>query len=697
MRLMEWGWRSYLRYDEQRDRPTVSWPLIRRVAAYARPYALQIAGMLLTILAIAGLGLIPPLLQRSLIDDALAHGDVGRVHLLALGMVAVPVLSGLLGVLQRYLSARVGEGIIYDLRCALFAHLQRMPLSFFTHSKSGELLSRLNNDVIGAQRAVTTTLVSLCANVVTLVATLIVMVALEWRLTLLGVALLPLFMVPARRVGERLRQIAREQMTLNGQMNALMSETLGVSGALLVKLFGRAADESARFAERAARVRDIGVRQALVGRWFALGLSLVGAVGTALVFWLGGLLVLQGTFTIGTIVAFGAYLTQLYGPLSALTNARVEFATSLVSFERVFELLDLPVAITDRPGARPLGRVRGEIRFEDVSFSYQAAQGLPERAAPSRATAEPGGAPAEELAEAGRGGEGRSVAAPARRHPDGADAASPGLWKARRAEAPASGAAAALTDGAAPAREAAPRPRRWALRRVSFVVRPGQIAALVGPSGAGKTTLTYLLPRLYDPTEGRILIDGHDLREVTLASLTAQIGMVTQEPYLFHDTIRANLLYARPTATQEELDAACRAANIYDFIVGLPDGYDTVVGERGYRLSGGEKQRLAIARVLLKDPRILVLDEATSHLDSQSEALIQAALARAMQGRTCLVIAHRLSTVLAADVILVLDRGRLVECGTHAELLARGGLYATLYRTQFQPAAAADTAATART
>ncbi len=682
MRMMEWGWRSYLRYDEQRDRPAVSWTLIRRVAAYARPYALQIAGMLLTILAIAGLGLIPPLLQRSLIDDALVHGDVGRVHLLALGMVAVPVLSGLLSVFQRYLSARVGEGVIYDLRCALFAHLHRLPLSFFTHSKSGELLSRLNNDVIGAQRAVTTTLVSLCSNVVTLVATLAVMVALEWRLTLLGVALLPLFMVPARRVGERLRQIAREQMTLNGQMNALMSETLGVSGALLVKLFGRAADESARFAERAARVRDIGVRQALVGRWFALGLSLVGAIGTALVFWLGGLLVLQGTFTIGTIVAFGAYLTQLYGPLSALTNARVELATSLVSFERVFELLDLPVAITDRPGARPLGRVRGEIRFEDVSFSYQTAQGLPERTAPSRATAEPRSALAGERAEAGRDREALLPAAPARPHPDGADAASV--------------SAAVLADGAAPAREAAPHPRRWALRHVSFVVRPGQIAALVGPSGAGKTTLTYLLPRLYDPTEGRILIDGHDLREVTLASLTAQIGMVTQEPYLFHDTIRANLLYARPTATQAELDDACRAANIYDFIVGLPDGYDTVVGERGYRLSGGEKQRLAIARVLLKDPRILVLDEATSHLDSQSEALIQAALARAMQGRTCLVIAHRLSTVLAADVILVLDRGRLVECGTHAELLARGGLYATLYRTQFQAAAPAGTAATAR-
>src|SRR5579884_2652092 len=671
------GWWSYLRYDEQRDRPAVSWRLLRRVAGYARPYVGSIALMLLTILASAGLGLIPPLLQRAFIDQALPQRDVRLLNLLALGMIGVPVLIGLLGVLQRYLGSRVGEGIICDLRCALFAHVQRMSLRFFTSTKTGELMSRLNNDVVGEQQTVTTTLVDLVRNVVTLVATLSIMLSLEWRITLVGIVLLPLFVLPARRIGRVLRRIAREQMVLNGQMNALMQETLGVSGALLVKLFGRAPQESARFANRAARVRDVGVQQALVGRWFFLGLSLVSAVGTALVFWLGGLLVLQDAFTIGTIVAFGSYLTQLYGPLSALTNARVEFATSLVSFERVFEVLDLEPDVADRPGARPLGRVRGEIRFEDVSFSYQTAQGLPERTAPSRARAEPRSALAGERAEAGRDREALLPAAPARPHPDGADAASV--------------SAAVLADGAAPAREAAPHPRRWALRHVSFVVRPGQIAALVGPSGAGKTTLTYLLPRLYDPTEGRILIDGHDLREVTLASLTAQIGMVTQEPYLFHDTIRANLLYARPTATQAELDNACRAANIYDFIVGLPDGYDTVVGERGYRLSGGEKQRLAIARVLLKDPRILVLDEATSHLDSQSEALIQGALARAMQGRTSLVIAHRLSTILAADVILVVDGGRLVERGTHAELLGRGGLYAQLFETQFRPAALAAT------
>ncbi len=650
------GWWSYLRYDEQRDRPAVSWRLLRRVAWYARPYVGSIALMLLTILASAGLGLIPPLLQRAFIDQALPQRDVRLLNLLALGMIGVPVLIGLLGVLQRYLGSRVGEGIICDLRCALFAHVQRMSLRFFTSTKTGELMSRLNNDVVGAQQTVTTTLVDLVRNVVTLVATLSIMLSLEWRITLVGIVLLPLFVLPARRIGRVLRRIAREQMVLNGQMNALMQETLGVSGALLVKLFGRAPQESARFANRAARVRDVGVQQALVGRWFFLGLSLVSAVGTALVFWLGGLLVLQDAFTIGTIVAFGSYLTQLYGPLSALTNARVEFATSLVSFERVFEVLDLEPDVADRPGARPLVDVAGEVRFEAVSFSYQAAEAagavLPEVVRWRRGATPPltAVAPSNGLAGNGAAGKGSS---PALAAPDGPDVAS------------------------------APE-RRWALRDVSFVVRPGQLAALVGPSGAGKTTISYLLPRLYDPTAGRILLDGQDLRDVTLASLTANVGMVTQEAYLFHDTIRANLLYARPDATESDLDAACRAANVLDLVRGLPDGYETVVGERGYRLSGGEKQRLAIARVLLKDPRILVLDEATSHLDSQSEALIQAALERAMEGRTSLVIAHRLSTILAADLILVLDGGRLVEQGTHAELLARGGLYATLFETQFR-------------
>jgi ATP-binding cassette, subfamily B, bacterial len=700
--MMDRGWWSYLRYDEQRDRPAMSRALLGRVLGYARPYSRHIALMLFIISLSTALALIPPLLQRSLIDDALARGDYAHLHLLALGMIGVPVLIGLLGVAQRYLGSGIGEGIIFDLRCALFAHMQRMSLRFFTDTKTGELMSRLNNDVVGAQQTVTTTMVNLFSNVLSLVATLVVMLALEWRLTLVAIALLPLFVVPARRVGTILRGIAREQMTANGQLNALMNETLGVSGALLVKLFGRAPAETARFAERAVRVRDLGIRNALVGRWFFLGLSLVSAVGTALVFWLGGLLVLQGVFTIGTIVAFGAYLTQLYGPLSALTNARVEFATSLVSFERVFETLDLPVEIADRPDAIPLEQVAGEVRFEHVSFSYQAAAAQGARLAevnrwrsrtmPSLAERPTPPAPQGSWSSASQpeGNRGRTGGL--------ADAAAGAAGGASvNGTNGAHGAVAApvgAREGAVPDAEnghddATPAGPRWALRDVSFAVRPGELAALVGPSGAGKTTITYLLPRLYDPTEGRILVDGHDLRDVTLDSLTAQIGMVTQEPYLFHDTIRANLLYARPHATPAELEAACRAANIHEFIAGLPEGYDTIVGERGYRLSGGEKQRLAIARVLLKDPRILVLDEATSHLDSQSEALIQAALEGAMQGRTSLVIAHRLSTILAADVILVVDGGRLVERGTHAELLAQGGLYAKLFETQFRPAALA--------
>jgi len=609
-----------------------------------------------TILAITLLGLVPPLLYRDLIDHALPSRDFGRLNLLALGMIAIPLVSGVVGVFQRYLSSSIGEGIIYDLRRALFEHMQRMSLRFFTNTKTGELMSRLNNDVVGSQQAITSTLVSIFTNSFAVVSTLTIMLSLEWRLTLASVAILPLFLLPSRRIGQTLRRITRESLSNNAQMNALMNETLNVSGALLVKLFGRAPDEQRRFDERAGRVRDIGIRQAVVSRWFFLGLSLVSAVGTAVVFWLGGQLVLQGAFTVGTIVAFGAYLTQLYGPLSSLTNARVEFATSMVSFERVFEVLDLPVEIKDRPGAVDLGRVRGEVRFERVSFSYRESEGAP------------GQAPAglsevqrwdwQSLADRSRGRGDRRAYPPAEQA-DGGDG---------RAEAPG---------------EVESEPR-WALREVSFEIRPGQLAALVGPSGAGKTTITYLLPRLYDPTEGRIFVDGLDLRDVTLRSLSAQIGMVTQETYLFHDTIRANLLYAKPDATQAEIEGACWLANLHDFIAELPEGYDTVVGERGYRLSGGEKQRLAIARVVLKDPRILVLDEATSHLDSHSEVLIQAALERVMRGRTSLVIAHRLSTVLAADVILVLDRGRLVEQGTHEDLLQRGGLYASLYETQFR-------------
>jgi ATP-binding cassette subfamily B protein len=544
-----------------------------------------------------------------------------------------------------------------------------MSLRFFTHTKTGELMSRLNNDVGGAQRAVTGTFVDLVTNVVTLVFVLAIMLRLEWRLTLLAVAVLPLFLIPARVLGRRVRGVVRAQMMYNAEMNAMMEETLNVSGALLVKLFGRTLSEVLRFSERAARVRQAGVRQAFLMRWFFLTVGLISAVGTALVFWAGGMLVLQGTFTLGTVVAFTAYLGMLYGPLSALTNARVDFATSMVSFERVFEALDLPEEIAEPAGALRLSSVQGWVQFEGVSFSYQPGENAP-------------GAGAG-LADVARFGWGRGASLPPLSQESGAlkterpksertDAAS-------GAEAPGAGDDAAGADAAGAVDDT-----RYALCDVSFEVKPGRLAALVGPSGAGKTTVTYLLPRLYDPTAGAIRIDGHDIRDLTLDTLASQIGMVTQETYLFNDSIRANLLYARPDATDAQIVAACRAANIHDFIVDLPDGYDTIVGNRGYRLSGGEKQRMAIARVILKDPKILVLDEATSSLDSQSEALIQEALERIMVDRTSLVIAHRLSTILSADTILVLDHGRLVEQGTHAELLARGGLYADLYETQFR-------------
>jgi ATP-binding cassette subfamily B protein len=638
------GWFSYIRYDEERDRPRVSRQLLRRVAAYARPYGRPAVIMIALIILTSLLNLVPPLLFRDLIDHAIPNRDVARLNLLALGVIGIPIIVGLVGVGQRYLSARIGEGIICDLRRDLYAHMQRMSLRFFTATKTGEMMSRLNNDVVGAQRAVTGTMVNIVTNLIALVSTLIIMISLEWRLTLLGIAILPLFLLPARRVGRVLRRVAREQMAYNAEMNAQMNETLNVSGALLVKIFGRARDELARFGERAGRVRDIGVRQATIGRWFFMGLSLAGALGTALVFWLGGYLVLRGAFTIGTIVAFSTYLGQLYGPLSSLTNARVEFATSLVSFERVFEVLDLPVEIASHPHARVLDKPHGHIRFEDVSFRYQAQQAVAEL---------------EEVPRFGRGNQALL------------------LLKDR---------GPARSEGSGPD-EISVEPH-WALRHVSFEIPPGQLVALVGPSGAGKTTITYLLPRLYDPGSGRITIDGHDLRDLYLDSLSRLVGMVTQETFLFHDTIRANLLYAKPDATGTELVESCRVANIHDFVASLPDGYDTVVGERGYRLSGGEKQRIAIARVILKDPTILVLDEATSHLDSQSEALIQQALERVMAGRTSLVIAHRLSTVLSADQILVMDGGRLVERGTHDQLLAQGGTYAQLYRIQFSPKSA---------
>ncbi|MGD8553874.1 MAG: ABC transporter ATP-binding protein [Anaerolineales bacterium] len=640
------NWWSFIRYDEEQDRPKVSPDLLRRVGGYARPYLAGVVLVLITILGISLLSLIPPLLIRDLIDRTLPQGDFTRLNWLALGIVGVPLVNGLLGVAQRYLSARIGEGIIFDLRNDLYAHLQRMSLRFFTHTHAGELMSRLNNDVVGAQRAVTGTMITLISNLFSLVATLAIMISLEWRLTLLGIAVLPLFVIPARRVGRLLRRATRKSLDLNARMNAMMNETLNISGALLVKLFGRYRSEVNRFSDNAAAVRDIGVRQAVIGRWFFLAISVVSAVGTALVFWVGGNLVLRGSFSIGTIVAFSTYLTGMYGPLMALTNARVEFATSMVSFERVFEVLDLPQEITDKPDAVPLERVQGQVRFEDVSFSYLENQG-----------ATPG------LEEVRRFTWRTYGYVPPAKRKDGDD------------KQPAEVEAAEI---------------KYALRDISFEIQPGEVAALVGPSGAGKTTVTYLLPRLYDPTAGSVTLDGRDLRQLPLDWLSQHVGMVTQETYLYHASIRENLLYAKADATQDELEKACRAANIHDFIQSLSEGYDTIVGERGYRLSGGEQQRVAIARVILKDPRVLILDEATSHLDSQSEALIQEAMEVVMQGRTSLVIAHRLSTVLGADRILVLDRGRLVEQGRHQELLAMGGLYADLYETQFRSPAVAS-------
>ena len=637
------GWFAYLKHDEKRDQPKVTRELVKRVAIFARPYRYQVIGLLATILLISGVTLISPLLYRDLIDNAIPNGDITRLNWLALGMIGVPIINGVIGVLQRQLNSRIGEGVIYDLRRSLYAHLQRMSLRFFTQTRTGELMSRLNNDVIGAQRTISNTLVSIVSNLVSFVATLGIMLALEWRLTLLGLAILPLFVLPARRVGRVLRDLRRQSMEFNAEMNATMNETLNISGAILVKLFGREKRELDRFSSDGASVRDIGIRSAVVGHWFFMMLSVVSAVGSAVVFWIGGHLVLRGEFTIGTIVAFGAYLTQMYGPLMSLTNAQVEFAQSMVSFERVFEVLDIPIEIAEKKSAQTLESVEGRIEFKNVSFAYEGL-GKDEKVG------------LDEIARFSWRGGGEALL-------------KRGKQKADESDSPVASTGSRL---------------KWALQDLNFSIDPGQLVALVGPSGAGKTTTTYMIPRLYDPTEGSIRLDGHDIRDLKLNSLAENIGMVTQETYLFYETIGENLRYARPDATDEEVIAACKTANIHDFIAGLSDGYDTVVGERGYRLSGGERQRVAIARVVLKDPRILVLDEATSHLDSLSEELIQNALQEVMKGRSSLVIAHRLSTILAADKILVMQDGKLVEQGSHDELMANSGLYKELYETQFK-------------
>ena len=658
---MHGGWYQYMRSGDQK--PKVTKELLLRVLNYAKPYWWHISGMLVTILISAALTLVSPLIFRQMIDTVLPSKNLNQLTILAIALLLVPILNGGIGVVQRRLNSTVGEGVIYDLRSALFGQLQRMSLRFFTNTKTGELMSRLNNDVVGAQNAISNTIVNIVTNLVEAIAILAVMLTLQWKLTLLSVLVLPIFIFVAQRLGVVLRDIAREGMDLNAQMNAHMNETLNIGGALLVKLFGRSKEEEARFRQRAAGVRDIGIRRAVIGSSFFVILGLVSAVGTALVYGLGGYYVIQGTFTIGTIVAFGSYLGSLYGALQGLAGAPVEFSTSMVSFERVFELIDLPQEITEKDSSTTLraDELKGELEFDNVTFNYKVDDSIllsevkRYGSMDNVKTVISGQSSVDSKNSQGKNGQSSVVN--------------------RRDERPASDSAEA--DPTSQAREVA-------LEGISFKASAGSLVALVGPSGAGKTTITYLIPRLYDPTSGVIRLDGHDLRDVTLDSLSSVIGMVTQETYLFHDTIRTNLTYAKMDATQEEIESAARAANIHNFIMDLPEGYDTIVGERGYRLSGGEKQRIALARVILKNPRILVLDEATSSLDSESESLIQDALKRVMAGRTNIVIAHRLSTILAADLILVMDRGRIVERGTHDELIAVGGLYAQLYETQFR-------------
>ena len=588
----------------------------QRVLRYAKPFRTLIIGFLILVSISSVLAVVSPLLWGRIVDNGIVKQDKSVVITLSLIVGGIAIINALIGLALRWFSSRIGEGLIYRLRTEVFAHVLRMPVAFFTRTQTGALISRLNTDVIGAQQAFTSTLSGVFSNVIQLVLVAIAMLAISWPITLAALVMLPLFLYPARRVGKQLQGLTREAMNLNASMSTVMTERFNVSGALLVKLFGRLDEEGNQFSLKAGRVRDIGVKIAMTNRIFFTALTLVAALATALIYGAGGILVINQTLSLGQLVALTALLSQLYGPLTSLANVRVDVMTALVSFDRVFEVLDLEPMIDEKPGAHDLEVSGASVEFEHVSFHY------PSAAEVSLASLE-------------------SIAIPT---------------------------VSAHQD---------------VLRDVSFTIPAGTMAALVGPSGAGKTTITSLVPRLYDTTSGVVRVAGQDVRDVTLSSLRDRIGVVTQDAHMFHDSIKANLLYAKPDASDGELEAALHAAQIWDLIDSLPEGWDTVVGDRGYRLSGGEKQRLAIARLLLKAPEVVVLDEATAHLDSESELAVQQALAIALKGRTSLVIAHRLSTVRDADMILVVEDGRVVQTGTHDELIATGGLYSELYRTQF--------------
>jgi ATP-binding cassette subfamily B protein len=589
---------NFWTYGFKGEKVKLSSVSFRRIMAYFRPYGWLIVATIGVIALAAAIGAIPPLLIRTLLDDAIPHKDVSLLNWIAVGMVALPLAAGLLGVLETYLDELVSQGVIMDIRMALYTHLQRQSMAYFTATKPGELSSRLNNDVADLGDVFSDTLLTITNNVLVVASTLAVIISLDPRLALISVGMVPLFILPTQAVGRARQRIVTATQESRSALSTFIQETMGINGFLMRRIFNRQASERSTYHDLSQDMRRWAIRRSLVWRWFMLFLTLFSAIGPAVVYWYGGYQAIQGTLTIGTVVAFVAYLARLYGPISSLANAHVQVMSAFAVFQRLFEVLDEVPSVVDRPAAKPLPVLQGRVEVDRVQFAYR--EGVP------------------------------------------------------------------LLDD------------------VSFSAEPGQLIALVGPSGSGKTTLTYLLSRFYDPHSGAIRLDGQDLRDVTLESIDAQVATVTQEPFLFHTSLKENLLYAKPDASDDEVHAACRAAHIHDVITALPEGYDTVVGERGYRLSGGERQRIALARVILKGPRILILDEATASLDSQSEALIQQALVPLMAGRTTIAVAHRLSTIQHADLILVFEKGHIVERGTHDSLLAADGLYARLYREQFK-------------